>query len=125
MDGSIDIKLVLQLLGMLVAVVASLIVAKQQIKVLSESVGSLSKKINYLTADIDVLQQKDSATQTSISTFRDILSPTNLEIRAREIEGLKIKVSGLRRDIEMARKEYLSSHNGSHKYIPPPKLEQN
>ncbi len=123
MDGSIDIKLVLQLLGMLVAVVASLIVAKQQIKVLSESVESLSKKINYLTNDIDVLQQKDSATATSINTFRDILSPSNLETRARESEGMKTQLVGLRRDFEAHRREYLSSHNGSHKYIPPPKIE--
>lgn len=119
MDGSIDIKLVLQLLGMLVAVVASLIVAKQQIKVLSESVESLSKKINYLTSDIDVLQQKDSATQTSISTFRDILSPTNLEKKSRESEGYFHRINALRRDTDTL----MAAHNGQHKYIPPPKFE--
>jgi chromosome segregation ATPase len=116
MDGSIDVKLVLQLLGMGVAIIASLVVAKQQIKVLSESVDSLSKKIADLTADIDVLQQKDSATQTSISTFRDILSPSNLEVRARESEMLGNRVNALRRDCD----NLMHMHNSKH-----PKVDSN
>ena len=124
MDGSVDVKLVLQLLGMGVAIIASLVVAKQQIKVLSESVDSLSKKIADLTADIDVLQQKDSATQTSISTFRDILSPSNLEIRAREVEGLKSRteerLNALRRDCD----SLMHMHNNKHPLVESQKPTQ-
>ena len=42
MDGSINL---IQLGGMLVAIIASAAVAKQQLKTLAESVESLSKKL--------------------------------------------------------------------------------
>ena len=96
--------------GMLVAIIASAAVAKQQLKTLSNSVDIIYKKISDLTSDIDVLQQKDSATETSINTFRDILSPTNLETRAREIEGLQNRINALRRDTD----SLMHIHNSVH-----------
>ena len=118
MDGSINL---IQLGGMLVAIIASAAVAKQQLKTLSESVENLSNKIASLTVDIDVLQQKDSATQTSITNFRNILSPDNLERKSREAERLNSEISALKAElrtdicnIKHGLERLHSIHNGKH-----------
>ncbi len=118
MDGSINL---IQLGGMLVAIIASAAVAKQQLKTLAESVESLSKKLADLTTDIDILQQKDSATQTSIANFRNILSPDNLERKSREAERLNSEISALKAElrtdicnIKHGLERIHSIHNGKH-----------
>ena len=118
MDGSINL---IQLGGMLVAIIASAAVAKQQLKTLAESVESLSKKLADLTTDIDILQQKDSATQPSIANFRNILSPDNLERKSREAERLNSEISALKAElrtdicnIKHGLERIHSIHNGKH-----------
>ena len=118
MDGSINL---IQLGGILVAIIASAAVAKQQLKTLAESVESLSKKLADLTTDIDILQQKDSATQTSIANFRNILSPDNLERKSREAERLNSEISALKAElrtdicnIKHGLERIHSIHNGKH-----------
>ena len=137
MEG-IDVKLLLQISSVIVAIAASMAIAKQQLKTLSQDFDnfrtSINKKIANILNDLDKVENSGIAFQSEIKTrlkvISGILSVERLEAQHRELETLHaankvatIRLDRLRDDLKDFRGEYLSAHNGSHKYIPPPKVE--
>ena len=129
----VDIKLLLQLGSVVVAIVGALAVAKQQLKSVIDTVSAINDRISKLATDLDKVENSgiafESEIKTRLNVVTNILSVERLERQHRELEQLHaadkvatIRLDRLRADIEQFRDEYLSSHNNGHKYIPPPKV---
>ncbi len=131
----VDVKLLLQLGSVVVAIVGALAVAKQQLKSVIDTVGEINDRISKLAIDLDKVENSgisfESEIRTRLNVVTSILSVERLERQHRELEQLhradavaNIRLDRLRADIEQFRKEYLDSHNNGHKYIPPPKASE-
>ena len=127
----VDIKLLLQLGSILVAIAASMAVARTQLRGVIANVEGIASRISKLAVDLDKVENGgisfESEIRTRLNVVTNILSVERLEHQHRELERLhaaddvaKIRLDRLRADIEQFRKEYLDSHNNGHKYTPPP-----
>ena len=128
----VDVKLLLQLGSILVAIAGAMAVARTQLKGVIHTVEEISDRISKLAIDLDKVENSgiafESEIKTRLNVVTNILSVERLEHQHRELEQLHaadavatIPLDRLRADIEQFRKEYLDSHNNGHKYIPPPK----
>ena len=128
----VDVKLLLQLGSILVAIAGAMAVARTQLKGVIHTVEEISDRISKLATDLDKVENSgiafESEIKTRLNVVTNILSVERLEHQHRELEQLhaaddvaKIRLDRLRADIEQFRKEYLDSHNNGHKYVPPPK----
>ena len=127
----VDVKLLLQLGSILVAIAGAMAVARTQLKGVIHTVEEISDRISKLATDLDKVENSgiafESEIKTRLNVVTNILSVERLESQHRELEQLHaadavatIRLDRLRADIEQFRKEYLDSHNNGHKYIPPP-----
>jgi predicted nucleic acid-binding Zn-ribbon protein len=87
-----------------------------QIARLLEDLTKANDSITTLYTRLDQMESSDSVQKHQIRVIASMLSPEQREQRARELESLQHKVSSIRRDCDTL----MSSHNGSHPYIPPP-----
>jgi len=87
-----------------------------QIARLLEDLTKANDSITTLYTRLDQMESSDSVQKHQIGIIASMLSPEQREQRARELESLQHKVSSIRRDCDTL----MSSHNGSHPYIPPP-----
>ena len=129
----VDVKLLLQLGSILVAIAGAMAVARTQLKGVIHTVEEISDRISKLATDLDKVENSgiafESEIKTRLNVVTNILSVERLEHQHRELEQLHaadkvatIRLDRLRADIEQFRDEYLSSHNHGHKYTPPPKV---
>ena len=127
----VDVKLLLQLGSILVAIAGAMAVARTQLKGVIHTVEEISDRISKLATNLDKVENSgiafESEIKTRLNVVTNILSVERLEHQHRELEQLhaaddvaKIRLDRLRADIEQFRKEYLDSHNNGHKYVPPP-----
>ena len=127
----LDVKLLLQLGSILVAIAASMAVARTQLRGVISNVEGIASRISKLAVDLDKVENSgiafESEIKTRLNVVTNILSVERLERQHRELEKLhaadgvaKIRLDRLRADIEQLRKMYLDSHNSGHKYTPPP-----
>ena len=138
MDTGIDLKLLLQIGSVLVAIIGAMAVARQQLKSLSEDFDlfreTITKKLGSIANDLDKVENAgisfESEIRTRLKVISGILSVERLESQHRELEKLhaaddvaQIRLDRLRSDLENFRGEYLSSHNNAHKYVPTPKYD--
>lgn len=128
----VDVKLLLQIGSILVAIAGAMAVARTQLKGVIHTVEEITDRISKLAIDLDKVENSgisfESEIRTRLNVMTNILSVERLESQHRELEQLhaadkvaNIRLDRLRADIEQFRDEYLSSHNNGHKYIPPPK----
>ena len=128
----VDVKLLLQIGSILVAIAGAMAVARTQLKGVIHTVEEITDRISKLAIDLDKVENSgisfESEIRTRLNVMTNILSVERLESQHRELEQLHaaekvatIRLDRLRADIEQFRKEYLDSHNNGHKYIPPPK----
>jgi predicted nucleic acid-binding Zn-ribbon protein len=128
----VDIKLLLQLGSILVAIAGAMAVARTQLKGVIHTVEEITDRISKLATNLDKVENSgiafESEIKTRLNVVTNILSVERLEKQHREVEQLhaaddvaRIRLDRLRSDLENFRQEYLDSHNSSHKYIPPPK----
>ena len=127
----VDIKLLLQLGSIVVAIAASMAVARTQLRGVISNVEGIASRISKLATDLDKVENGgisfESEIRTRLNVVTSILSVERLERQHRELEKLHaaddvatIRLDRLRADIEQLRKMYLDSHNNGHKYTPPP-----
>jgi phage shock protein A len=123
MEG-VDFKLLINIGSVLLAVGASMAIVRTQLKQLIQDHEALEKRVGQVANALDRVAVQSSAeearTETKLSVISTILSVENLERHNREIATMEANIKGLRRDVDEHRKEYLSAHNGAHKYVPPP-----
>lgn len=129
----LDIKLLLQLGSIVVAIVGALAVAKQQLKSVIDTVSEINDRISTITTSLDKVENSgiafESEIKTRLNVVTSILSVERLEAQHREMEQLhaaddvaKIRLDRLRSDLSDFRREYLDSHNNGHKYVSPPRV---
>ena len=78
MDGSIDLRLVVTLAGMLVSVVAASAVAKMQIKVILERLDDMELRFRALDSTTDKQETSIETLGQRMSILSGMLSPANL-----------------------------------------------
>ena len=127
----VDVKLLLQLGSILVAIAGAMAVARTQLKGVIHTVEEINDRISKLATNLDKVENSgisfESEIRTRLNVVTNILSVERLEKSHREMEQLHaaddvatIRLDRLRSDLENFRKEYLDSHNNGHKYVPPP-----
>ena len=132
------VTLVASLAGAFAVVKSQLGRAMQDLKTVSEEVEALKTainlnrredmsevygKISQLDGRVDTVQSTEAVITSQLNTLRDISSVDRLETANRLTATMLADIKSLRRDVDAHRAEYLSAHNGSHKYIPPPKVD--
>nr|AKH47270.1 hypothetical protein [uncultured marine virus] len=88
MDGAIDLRLVITLLGVAASVFGGAAIAKLQIKQLTEETKSLFADIRSLDTRCDKLHTLTETQQQRIDVLANLNSVEKLELRNREISKL-------------------------------------
>jgi len=88
-----------------------------------EDMHELGEKLNAQDTRSDAFQATVAVLQSKVSVLSDISSVDRLEQANTQRATTIAELSSLRREFTSFRAEYLSAHNGSHKYIPPPKAD--
>ena len=122
MDGSIDIKLLLSLASVLVAIVTSSVIVKQKLIVMERRFDALQKdyesRLRKLDQSTDKQENMIALNQAKTSVLSDILAPSNLAQQNREIERIIGSVSAVYVTSQSNERRILkleSLHNGSHR----------
>ena len=122
MDGSIDIKLLLSLASVLVAIVTSSVIVKQKLIVIERRFDALQKdyesRLRKLDQSTDKQENLIALNQAKTAVLSDILAPSNLAKTHREVEriiGSVIAVDVTCKSNERRILKLESLHNGSHR----------
>ena len=116
MDGGIDVRLVLTVVGMLVSVVSAAVIVKQKLASVIEQLDALKKDYEARLRTLDHRTDKQEnailLNQQKNSVLSGILSPTALEKSHREIERILVLSENNADRI----KKLEAMHNGRHPY---------
>ncbi len=93
MDGAIDLRLVITLLGVAASVFGGAAIAKLQIKQLTEEAKELHKLVRSLDMRVDKLTTLTETQEQRIDVLAKMNSPDKLEARHRETSKLLADVS--------------------------------
>jgi len=122
MDGSIDVKLLLSLASVLVAIVTSSVIVKQKIIVIEERFNELRKdyesRLRKLDQRTDHQENMIDLNMQKTAVLSSILSPSNLALQNREIERIIGSVHAVDVTCKSNERRVLkleSLHNGSHR----------
>jgi len=121
MDGSIDIKLLLSLGSVLVAIVTSSVIVKQKLMVIEERFNELRKdyesRLRKLDQRTDHQENMIDLNQAKTAILSDILAPSRLEKTHREVERIIGSVTAVAEKAESNQRRILkieAMHNGKH-----------
>jgi len=122
MDGSIDIKLLLSLASVLVAIVTSSVIVKQKLIVIERRFDALQKdyesRLRKLDQSTDKQENLIALNQAKTAVLSDILAPSNLAKTHREVERIIGSVNAVDVTCKSNERRILkleSLHNGSHR----------
>ena len=110
MDGTIDIKFLITIGGIIFSVAGAAAVGKMQIKSILESLLDIERRLRVIDKRIDDLESNQGVIRNQLNVFKDILSPNNLASQNREISEIKTNIKELQRDVD---RQY-HMHNGVH-----------
>jgi len=121
MDGAIDIKLLLSLGSVLVAIVTSSVIVKQKLAAVIERLDALQKdyesRLRRLDQRTDKQENMIDLNQAKTAILSDILAPSRLEKTHREVERIIGSVTAVAEKAEGNQRRILkieAMHNGSH-----------
>ena len=121
MDGSIDIKLLLSLASVLVAIVTSSVIVKQKLIVMERRFDALQKdyesRLRKLDQRTDKQENEIDLNAQKTSVLSSILSPSQLERQHREIEKIIGSIAACAEKAESNQRRILkieNMHNGKH-----------
>ena len=97
MDGSIDIKLIATLAGILVAMAGAAAVAKSQIQRLSELLKDIENRMRAHDSRTDKLENDLSTQIQRLDVIAKMMSPEVMERKAREMATIIARVEVLER----------------------------
>lgn len=115
MDGSIDLRLVLTLVGMLVSVAGASAVAKMQIKVILEKLDDMESRFRVLDSTTDKQETSIETMEQRMSVLSGMLSPDNLRRDHMTLAELMTNVRQIREDVNHLEK----MHNTVHPPVSP------
>lgn len=110
MDGSIDLRLVVTLAGMLVSVVAASAVAKMQIKVILERLDDMELRFRALDSTTDKQETNIETLGQRMSILSGMLSPDNLRRDHMTLAELLTNVRQMQDDITHLEKMHNTVH---------------
>jgi len=113
-DGAIDIRLVVTLLGVAASVFGGAAIAKLQIKQLTEETKSLLGDIRSLDARYDKLHTLTETQEQRISIMAKMNSPENLRRDHMTLAAIQADIAFLKDEAARMRK----LHNGVHPPVP-------
>ena len=115
MDGSIDLRLVMTLLGMLVSVAGASAVAKMQIKVILEKLDDMESRFRVLDSTTDKQETSIETLEQRMSVLSGMMSPDNLRRDHMTLAELMANVRQIREDVNHLEK----MHNTVHAPVSP------
>ena len=110
MDGSIDLRLVLTLVGMLVSVAGASAVAKMQIKVILEKLDDMESRFRVLDSTTDKQETSIETMEQRMSVLSGMLSPDNLRRDHMTLAELMANVKQIREDVNHLEKMHNTVH---------------
>jgi hypothetical protein len=110
MDGAIDIRLIVTLLGVAASIFGGAAVAKMRIKDLQQAISEIHATIKVNDRRIDSLESAENVIKQRLDIIAKMNAPDVLERRNREVASMLSDIAYLR--AEAAKMHHL--HNGSH-----------
>jgi chromosome segregation ATPase len=110
MDGSIDLRLVMTLVGMLVSVAGASAVAKMQIKVILEKLDDMESRFRVLDSTTDKQETSIETLEQRMSVLSGMMSPDNLRRDHMTLAELMTNVKQLRDDVNHLEKMHNTVH---------------
>tara|TARA_R100001086_G_C11812801_1_gene252022 strand:+ start:549 stop:893 length:345 start_codon:yes stop_codon:yes gene_type:complete len=110
MDGTIDIKFLITIGGIIFSVAGAAAVGKMQIKAILESLLDIERRLRVIDKRIDDLESHQGVIKNQVNVLKNILSPDNLAMQHRETAEIKTHIRELQRDVD---RQY-HMHNGAH-----------
>ena len=89
MEGTIDIRLVVTLAGILVSVATAAAIARQQIKVIEDAVKDMEQRLRGMDRRMDQAESGVSVHEQRVQVLSNMLSPETQERRHKEIANLQ------------------------------------
>ena len=114
MDGAIDIRLIVTLLGVAASIFGGAAVAKMRIKDLQEAIAEIHATIKANDKRIDNLENAESVIKQRVDIISKMNSPENLRRDHIAMATLTSTVDQLRKDMD----HQLAIHNGRHIPVP-------
>ena len=118
MEGTIDIRLVARLAGILVSVATAAAIARQQIKVIEDAVKDMEQRLRGMDRRMDQAESGVSVHEQRVQVLSSMLSPETQERRHKEIANLQARIGANEKDLLQLK----LLHNSEHPYIPKPTL---
>ena len=118
MEGTIDVRLVATLAGILVSVATAAAIARQQIKVIEDAVKDMEQRLRGMDRRMDKSESGISVHEQRVQVLSGMMSPETLERRHSQIADLQARITANEKDILQLK----MLHNGKHPYIPKPDL---
>lgn len=110
MDGSIDLRLVMTLVGMLVSVAGASAVAKMQIKVILEKLDDMESRFRVLDSTTDKQETSIETLEQRMSVLSGMMSPDNLRRDHMTLAELMANVRQIREDVNHLEKMHNTVH---------------
>ena len=110
MDGAIDIRLIVTLLGVAASIFGGAAVAKMRIKDLQEAIAEIHATIKANDKRIDNLENAESVVKQRLDILAKMNSPENLRRDHMQIANILADVAYLKAESERMHK----LHNGAH-----------
>ncbi len=110
MDGSIDIRLVMTVLGMVCSVAGAAAVARVQIKEISSKLQDIETRLREIDSRADKLWTATETQQTRLDVLAKMASPEFLRRDHIAMATLQSDVRQLRKDVD----HQLHIHNSKH-----------
>jgi len=114
MDGAIDIRLIVTLLGVAASIFGGAAVAKMRIKDLQEHISEIHSTLKNNDKRIDVLENQRSIIQQRLDVLAKMNSPENLRRDHIAMAELTSSVMQLRKEMD----HQLHIHNSKHIPVP-------
>ena len=108
MEGAIDIRLIITVVGIIVSMAGAAAVGKMQIKTIIEQLTDLEKRLRVIDTRADKLETQTETQQQRISILAQMSSPENLRREHMATAHMLADISYLREATESLRK----MHNG-------------
>lgn len=114
LDGAIDIRLIVTLLGVAASIFGGAAVAKMRIKDLQEAISEIHSTIKSNDKRIDALENLASVTNQRLEILGKLSSPENLRRDHIAMAELSSTVAQLRKEMD----HQLHIHNSKHIPVP-------
>lgn len=114
MDGAIDIRLIVTLLGVAASIFGGAAVAKMRIKDLQEHISEIHVTLKSNDKRIDLLENQQSILQQRVDILAKMNSPENLRRDHIAMAELTSSVMQLRKEMD----HQLHIHNSKHVPVP-------